>query len=251
MAELTTSDIVICSIAPRRLNIAKGDGMPNGPLTPGQIAEYERDGYLLVSGLIPDDVASRAEALMWNALGVTPDDPSKWSPPPQPAGRLEQPEFVGLYTREFLEAAAQLGGGDPVSYQAPRSLYPLNTWPTTDTWRPHGPHIDHAIREHGHKTFPLPVRVATMTYLNDVLPHGGGTVVWPGSHRHIERLARSDPERYATMWALNNDLDKVDIGDVVELTPRRGDVLFYHILTAHSGSLNVTQRPRFAFNVKW
>jgi len=37
----------------------------------------------------------------------------------------------------------------------------------------------------------------------------------------------------------------------VELTPRRGDVLFYHYLCAHAGSMNTSSRPRFALNMKW
>jgi ectoine hydroxylase-related dioxygenase (phytanoyl-CoA dioxygenase family) len=90
-----------------------------------------------------------------------------------------------------------------------------------------------------------------MTFLNDVAPHGGGTVVWPGSHLKIERLANSDPSRYEMMWVLNQELDRADIGDPVELTPKRGDVLLYHYLCAHAGSQNTSDHPRLALNQKW
>ncbi len=60
---------------------------------------------------------------------------------------------------------------------------------------------------------------------------------WSGqSHQKLEQLARSDPARYETMWALNQDIETVDLGDPVETTPKRGDVLFYHYLCARAGS---------------
>jgi ectoine hydroxylase-related dioxygenase (phytanoyl-CoA dioxygenase family) len=90
-----------------------------------------------------------------------------------------------------------------------------------------------------------------MTFLNDVALHGGGTVVWPGSHRRLEALARSNPQRYELMWTLNQSLKELDLGRPVELTPRRGDVLFYHYLCAHAGSMNTGPRPRLALNMKW
>ena len=41
------------------------------------------------------------------------------------------------------------------------------------------------------------------------------------------------------------------VGEPVELTPRRGDVLFYHYLCAHAGSKNTSAVPRLALNMKW
>jgi len=151
----------------------------------------------------------------------------------------------------MLSAAAQLAGDDPAAFRPPARAYAINVFPSQGEWRWPGPHIDHAIKEHGHRTFPRAFRIAAMTFLGDVAPHGGGTVVWPGSHRKLETLARSEPERYETMWALNQDLGRADLGDPVELTPRRGDVLFYHYLCAHAGSKNTGERPRLAFNMKW
>ena len=85
-----------------------------------------------------------------------------------------------------------------------------------------------------------------MTFLNDVPPQGGGTVVSPGSHQRLEAMLAGDPERDELMWTLNQSLKETDLGSPMELTPRRGDVLFYHYLCAHAGSANVSDRPRFA-----
>lgn len=217
-----------------------------------QIRQYVENGYLLVSGLIADSVAARAEEAMWGHLGMDPEDDTTWTAPGE-YSHHDDPIMLALYTPEFLTAAAQLGEGVPdvTTYRAPGRIGPLNTYPQEGEWSAHGGHLDHAIKEHGHGTFPFAFRVATMAYLNDVESHGGATVVWPGSHLKVKALAYSDPSRYEMMWELNQDISEAGIGDPVEIPAKRGDVLFYHVFTVHSGSGNVGKRPRFAFNMKW
>jgi Phytanoyl-CoA dioxygenase (PhyH) len=212
---------------------------------------YEEAGYLLISDLMPPEIAAAAEAAMWERIGARPGDPASWAEAPRAHQSFESAEILACYTPEYLEAAAQLAGEDGGGFRAPKRTYAINVFPREGPWEWPRPHIDHAIKEHGHKTFPRAFRIAAMTFLSDVAPHGGGTVVWPGSHRRLEALARSDPSRYEMMWALNQSLREIDLAEPVELTPRRGDVLFYHYLCAHAGSMNVSDRPRFALNMKW
>jgi phytanoyl-CoA dioxygenase PhyH len=220
-------------------------------LTAEQEQDYHRNGCLLVTGLIPPEVAAAAETAMWRLTGASPEDPVSWAELPRGHGSYDSPELVACYTPEYLAAAAQLAGDDLVTFRPPRQGYAINVFPQPGPWNGPAPHIDHAIKEHGHHTFPRAFRIAAMTFLNDVPPHGGGTVVWPGSHRRLEALARSDPERYELMWSLNQAIRDLDLSPPVELTPRRGDVLFYHYLCAHAGSMNTSDRPRFAMNMKW
>jgi ectoine hydroxylase-related dioxygenase (phytanoyl-CoA dioxygenase family) len=220
-------------------------------LTAEQRRAYDEQGYLLVSELIPPETAAAAEAAMWRLIGASPDDPASWSELPRGHASFENPELVACYTPEYRSVAALLAGDDPAIFQAPRRGYAINVFPQAGSWVWPRPHIDHAIKEHGHRTFPRAFRIAAMTFLNDVPPHGGGTVVWPASHQKIEALARSDPERYELMWTLGQALRELDLGEPVETTPRRGDVLFYHYLCAHAGSMNTSERPRLAMNMKW
>ncbi len=220
-------------------------------LTPEQQQAYERDGCVLLSGMFPVETASAAEAAMWRLLGARPDDPASWVDLPPGHQSWESPELLACYTPDYLSAAARLSGDDPESFRPPRRAYAINVFPREGEWEWPRPHIDHAIKEHGHRTFPRAFRIAAMTYLSDVPPHGGGTVVWPGSHRLIEALARSDHARYELMWSLGRALREIDLGPPVELTPIRGDVLFYHYLCAHAGSANTSRRPRLAMNMKW
>lgn len=39
----------------------------------------------------------------------------------------------------------------------------------------------------------------------------------------------------------------LDLGQPVELIPKRGDILFFQHLFAHAGTANIRQTPRFAF----
>ncbi len=220
-------------------------------LSAEQQRQYETEGFLLVSGLIPAEVAAEAEAAMWRALNADPQEPTSWEAARSAPRVFEEPALLACYTEPMLAAAATLAGDDPATFQPPKRAFALNVFPQEDEWQWPGPHIDHALKEHGHKTFPRAFRIAAMTFLSDVPPHGGGTIVWPGSHLKLERLAKSDPARYELMWTLNQEIRSVDLGDPVELQPKRGDVLLYHYLCAHSGSMNVSDRPRLALNAKW
>ena len=224
-------------------------GMRGGMLSDEQVEAYERDGYVLVTGLITDEVAAAAADAVWAGMEAKPDDPGSW--PERYAENHDQDAVVACYTQDFLQAAAQLSG-DPVdTIRGPKGATAITIFPSEGDWTPPSPHIDHAIKEHGHKTFPRPFRVATMTFLSDVEEKGGGTAVWPGSPGQIEALARSDEAHYEYMWVLNQDLAKAGLGDPVVTQPKRGDVLFYSYLCAHAGSKNMTSQPRLALNYKW
>lgn len=220
-------------------------------ITPEQKEFYETNGYLMVSGLIPEALLNTAVEAMWEAIGASPDDPNTWqttaySPTPE-----HNQKIVACYTPEILQAASELVGDPLDTFQPPPTPFPINVFPTTSEWEWYPPHIDHSIKEHGHHTFPRPYRIASMLYLNGAGVHGATTVVWSGSHKKVLALAQSDPTRYALMWTLNQDLDKADIGNRKEVPAKPGDILFYDYLLAHTGSMNTGKTPRLAMNRKW
>jgi hypothetical protein len=219
-------------------------------LTPEQIRQFDDNGFVLVSGLIPEEVAARAEATMWAAMDANPDDPATWEGKQWASGH-SHPDILALFTPEVARAADMLSNEAKPGWQPPTGSLALNVFPQSGEWRHHGPHIDHALKKDNFKVFPRPMRLASLLYLNDVDPDSGNTVVWPGSHKKIAELAKSDPEKYKLMWTLNNDLATLDLGEPVQVGGKRGDVLFYHYLCAHSGSLNVGTRPRLALAHKW
>lgn len=220
-------------------------------LTSEQVEFYNTNGYIVLSGLIPEQVSLKAKAILEKWAESDPRNPEATSKAPLPRSEEDEAAVAACYTDAILLAAAELVGEDVATFPRPQKPFPLHSYPVQEEWKPWEAHIDHAIKEHGHKTFPRAFRIASMLFLSDVKAHGGGTLVWPGSHLKIRALAESDPERYETMHALNMELDRANIGDYVELTPKRGDILFYHCLCGHSGSMNVQDAPRLAMNAKW
>ena len=138
------------------------------------------------------------------------------------------------------------------NWTPPKSAFAINVFPKPgEEWSHPGPHIDHALEKDGFPVVPRPMRLASLIYLTACKPRGGATIAWPGSHRKIEALAKSDPARFALMTTLNGALGELDLGEEVEVEGKPGDVLLYHYLCAHSGSKNVLDQPRFAFAHKW
>ncbi len=259
-------------------------GSNSSLISEAQIEQYHRDGYLLVSGLIPEGTAAKAETAMWRCVGIDPEDPpSSWEKVQGGICLYNSAALVNCFTPGCLAAAAQLTEDDPATfsklhrhpktYCAPDFLaaqeakedvskffrwdcaYAINIYPTSDEWESPtittGGHLDHSLEEHYHKTFPPVFRVGALIYLNDIAPHGGGTFVWPGSHHELERVAKKKPARYEYRTNLNADLPDLNLGDPVGMPLHRGDILFLHHLCIHSGSKNVSDQPRFALNMKW
>ena len=79
--------------------------------------QFNRDGFVLVSGLIPESVVSAAENVVWAAMeeesehwlsgnaqgGFQRDAPSTWpAEPKQFAKTIAGPEIAALWTDEYL-----------------------------------------------------------------------------------------------------------------------------------------------------
>ena len=225
-------------------------------LTQSQIDSYHRDGYLLASGLIPDSLSAAAEARMWDLMEMDAQDSATWSRLPDGAhefsesrgvvifNALQDEDLMACATPAYLAAVSQLIG-ESVEQHPPQAVHTQNllqqhTEPSTPR-----PHVDGIPKEHTHRTFPGPYRIATLVYLSNIEPGGGGTAVWPGSHRKIRELAESDPVRYEYLFDFNKDIPSLDLGDPLIVEPRRGDVLFFQHLFGHNGTANTLRRPRF------
>ncbi len=88
-------------------------------------------------------------------------------------------------------------------------------------------------------------QIATMGYLDDVLPGGGGLYVWPKSHRLMYRAfnSRSNNEPNILLPLVRSIYR---LRRPVEIHGRAGDVIFFHQRLLHRASTNYTQRIRYA-----
>lgn len=215
-----------------------------------QVEHYLKEGYAVVSGLIPEETTVRGREVMLQEIK---------GPNARPVGdkyntidvHSRHPDLLACHSPAVLMAAAQLSGEDPSAFTCRMydTVFGINLLPVEGPWWFEGPHIDSMH-------MPLPTfrcahRIVCMIYLNEIESQGGGTVVWPKSHRKIQALARSNPSRFMFLNALGEEIPKMDLGEPVELTTKAGGVAFLSGFCAHTKSANVRKHIRLAMSVKW
>lgn len=205
-------------------------------------ALFEEQGFVLVSGLIGEGVVLRAHRRLLERMPVAGS---------APLHHYVRDRCVSACFTPQLCAAAQQLIGSPAVLRPPTLSYAITAPASAGSWETPHPHIDHALENDRHRSLPPAFRLGCLIYLNSVPSHSGATVVWPGSHIHIEKLAKADPEKYEYRSALNRDLPALNLGVPVEVTAAAGDVLFYHHFLAHAGSRNTGREARVALNHKW
>lgn len=213
--------------------------------------QYQEDGFLLLSGLLENDVAADAADLL-NSLSGMDGVPEALRPPDQyveARGLVEHyarrdPALLACFSDAFIRTVEMLTG--TTNLHRPDGVQTQNLVRQSRPWRPPPPHIDGIPKENRHKSFPGPYEIAFIFYLSDVRPRGGGTVGWRGSHAKVGALAKSDPARYEYLFDLNRAVAGLDLGEPVELLPRRGDVLFFRHMWVHGAPCNTRPEPRLA-----
>lgn len=233
------------------------------PLTWQQVYHFLDEGWVLASGLIPSEIVTRADAAAWRCYGISPDEPEHWDSARDKGEFFDDPDLMSVYTDDVLRAAAQLGD-NPTRFshcRRPNYAFVIKLIPTPDEeWKPVGLHMDGASEVQKLEFAPAQWQMFAMIYLHDVESHAGGTVIWPRSHRLVESVARSDPERFRFLCDVRNEIfigdmkdekTRYEIGEPLEVSPRAGDVLFMHPLMLHAKPMNIGKRPRFAMHYKW
>lgn len=243
-------------------------------LTAGQHEAFSQDGFLCLQGAVPGAVVCDMYERLWSVLevkGAKRNDPSTWElrfgfglhairrgdPDPRECPPL----------RDALDAAFL--GSDWCT--KPHWGQALVTFPTTDPWiLPNSPwHLDH--------TFLQGERISGLNmflFVDEVVPHGGGTVVLRSSPQLIARFVKSiddlrgmkeaeikkrffgthpylqeltskplAPDRNERLMGMDTDVDGISVR-VVEFTGKAGDVVLAHPWLLHAISQNTSDRPR-------
>jgi hypothetical protein len=221
-----------------------------------------------------DDVARMTDA-MWHLLrsrGVVRTDVTTW-----PSGfvtKLQRLRVTRMFDA-FEDAAVTAVVDELVGAGEWRGFGPwgpaLLTFPQRQPWAlPHrGWHVD--IPARGDPDRPTVARL--FGYINDVVPHGGGTLVVHGSHELVRRMVAASPKRdvggsadlrrrlssrhpwFRALCAEGGDrirqfmidgdsIDGVHVR-VAELTGGAGDVAVMLPWTMHNMSMNCASEPRF------
>lgn len=228
----------------------------NPQLSAEQKEHFIREGYLVMRGLIPPDLASTTRESLLKAMEIDPNTPETWKGKnltsdlsiirmtaccrtdgvESVAEQLVGPHFVrGLAQSPYLESRG-------VSPSLMPGYIPVLNFPSPgakEFERPPSYHIDGM---HLTTLFPVKHYLVVFAYLTDVAEYGGATAICPGSHRQV-----------FTHWVRENHPGstcppKLDFADPVPMTGRAGDVIFMHYLTVHSGSANHSDQIRVGLN---
>ena len=72
---------------------------------PAQIERFITDGFVRIDRAFPRALADAARAILWNATGCSPDDPTTWTQPVIRLGMFTQVPFIEAANTPRLHAA--------------------------------------------------------------------------------------------------------------------------------------------------
>lgn len=246
-------------------------------LTSQQLAAYDRDGYVVVPGLVAEQACERMCARIWDALeavhGIRQGEPDTWTQS-MPRGLQDLCKSDGLAelaAPAFLEAVDDLLGAG--QWDAPAHWGgPLPNFPSRSPWNvPFRMwHLDYPVRGNYGTRFATKAICA----LAPIVPQGGGTVLIERSHRLCQLRAEAAPggnvggsSEIRKQLAAESDwfdalmsagdpaeriqrfmVDGIEIDGtrlrVVEFSANPGDVLFFHPWLFHNSSPNCSDAAR-------
>jgi hypothetical protein len=244
-------------------------------LTSSDLARFERDGYLVIKQAFSPADAAAMEERWWSELGEKHgprrDDRSTWR---QIRGDLKGAKLDPIQARILTPKVRGvlddlLGNG---AWSPPKDWgRPIVTFPEPGPWDV--PtwfwHWDNPCELH----LDRPTGLFVVSFIGQVAPRGGGTLILSGSSRLLlqqERRGQADPsikpwfrfyrshpwlmalageapspaDRVAAFMEEETLVDGVPLR-VVELTGEPGDMVFCHPCMVHCGAPNRGEHPRF------
>lgn len=221
-------------------------------------------GFAILRGLVSRDYCERAVAEMHRIV----DDPrplTEWTSD-QPGNRYnipyyEDPGRCGTVERspvleqvfddpDFLAMIDTMFGGPDVFDGVRNLIVMLRCYDPEGKPDAGSIHMDYQSQ-------PAPILArgfAAQVALSGTAPSGGNTLVWPGTHKQVQKALIDFPDRQFPDLYSEITLDM----EPVEFVAEPGDVLLMHPIAVHSASLNQApgRKPRIAiftecYRSKW
>jgi hypothetical protein len=262
---------------------------PGDTLTPAEIAAFKRDGWFLRRDILDPELCARCRDLIWDTPGAHPprmrredrrtyvgpfrggDDEEgfsgyRWFP--RRDVLADDPAFVNVLPQcPRVKAIAEqlLGAGEVEEIHSSSGIYgtlPMGAKPKS----PNSCHVDSYLDSRQ--------RLSCVAYIDDVAPHGGSFMVWPGSHHKCHAFlttaasgkrngyaAAADekqnlsggPDRAPTWAAGMERAQRWCQGNIVPVDTwgRAGTAVFYHARLAHHASGNYSDNIRQAVLIRF
>ncbi|MEV0390672.1 phytanoyl-CoA dioxygenase family protein [Nonomuraea sp. NPDC050643] len=210
------------------------------------IERFIADGFAKLEAVVPREVGDAARALVWQRIGLSPDDPSGWRRPVVWFADLTgEGPFGELMTsprlRRALDEVAGPGGWVPSGALGNMPVRFPGVAPADDR----GWHVDASLgRPDG--SWAVSARPETMlllVLLSEVGDDDAPTRLRVGSHRDA---AQALGERVLDPFEAGPLVDAASADrPVAYATGLPGDVYLVHPLTVHAADVHRGTRPRF------
>jgi hypothetical protein len=224
---------------------------PRG-LTPVQIEQFVRDGYVAIPGAFARADAEAGRRILWAATGCDPDDRATWTKPVIRLGGFAQPPFDRAANSPVLHRAFDqlVGegrweprhglGGWPVRF-------PSDTDPGDTGWHvdaSFAPPEDAADYLRWRVNWRSRDRALLMLFLfSDVGPEDAPTRIRAGSHRTVARLLRPHGDDGLAITAIDYAAT-ADLPEAVA-TGEAGTVFLCHPFLVHAAQPHRGTQPKF------
>ncbi|MCC6456260.1 MAG: phytanoyl-CoA dioxygenase family protein [Caldilineaceae bacterium] len=198
-------------------------------VTESQVAQYERDGFIVVPNLF-----SEQEAAQWKeALKARVAELNKLE---EPSGVcVMMPEMMDPYTSAKVQDAKIVGIleqliGPNVEFLSVKAVFKNAKTSFNSPW-----HHDWAYWLGSNK-------ISIWIALDDADPDNGCMRMAPGSHKQV-----ADMQKVEDRTGFGNRISEDALqGQTIETLPvRRGDAIFFHDLTLHASCPNTSGRDRW------
>ena len=204
------------------------------------------DGYLKVEHAASRSVADAARDVLWRQLGLSADDPERWSAPVRWAADMTGQGPFGELVRSPALAAAldQICGAGGWLPRGCLGNIPVR-FPVSPPDDDRGWHID-ANTPQSDGSWAVtgrPHTVLLLTLLSDVGLTDAPTRIRAGSHRDVASVLGPDLVDLAEMGRLVDDASAQR--PVVHATGEPGDMFVLHPFTVHAADEHRGPTPRF------
>jgi hypothetical protein len=198
------------------------------------LAQWEREGYVILRQAITREEARAAEALLWRQVKGTPDDPASW---------FNTPRNNGIMVQHFQDPAMEPPRRSPRIHKAFAQLWgTADLWSTVDrmsfnppvtpgrAFQGPGLHWDVSLMT------PIPFATQGILYFTDTAANQGALQLVPGFHHRIEAwlegLGDTDPRG-------------VDLSaEARPIAANAGDLIIWRHDLPHGASPNHAELPR-------
>lgn len=195
-------------------------------------------GYLLVEDVVPESLCAAVRSTICDYLGMTEDDPESW-----PERQSHGHGIVPIHHPQALWDLRQ----HPAVHQVFAALHGTEAlWVTSDrvSFKTRDPEAieqgpAEAIHWDGNPTALTGLSIQGLVYLTDTAVDQGAFCCVPKLYRNLDSYLEAHPEHAESRRPL------IDPRDIEAVPGPAGSMVLWHRKTAHSSSVNLTDRPRW------